>query len=405
MDVVVIGAGVAGLYAAELLASQGRTVIVLEASDRVGGRAYDERFHGVEVETGAGVGRWPTDRRLVAWLTKHHEKVVPMTSTLRYWKKGEGLIPPPMDVSREVRDFPAPTEAERRTLPMGAWLKKQAGSAYTREFIFTSSYEDYLQSDVVDTLQHYHFQDVAPTTQIFVVHWTSLTTKVVRALEEAGVHVRLNEPATRVVRGEAGYVVTTPSGVIAAKRVVLALPARAAERLLTRSGYLENARLLKEVRDQPFVRAYVHFTGPENVIERTVEGAVVCAGPFRKIIRMDRRKRVYMIAYCDNVHTRFWRRLQRLPQQAAIAEVQRAVVEVFGESVLIDDLVIYSHRVGTHYYAPLPSPYPTRQAFLQAAVHIDRGLTMIGEAVALNQGWVNSALGTVAYLNLPSTFP
>ena len=27
---------------------------------------------------------------------------------------------------------------------------------------------------------------------------------------------------------------------------------------------------------------------------------------------------------------------------------------------------------------------------------IDRGFTMIGEVVALNQGWTNSALGTVS---------
>ena len=53
MDVIVIGAGPAGLYAAELLAEQGRRVLVLEAGARVGGRAHNEPFHdAVHIDRG-----------------------------------------------------------------------------------------------------------------------------------------------------------------------------------------------------------------------------------------------------------------------------------------------------------------------------------------------------------------
>ena len=400
MDVIVIGAGPAGLYAAELMAEQGRRVLVLEAGARVGGRAHNEPFHGVEVETGAGVGRWPHDRRLAAWLTKHGEKVTPTTCTLRYWKQGVGLVPPPMDVSKEARALPYPSDKDRRTLPFGAWLKATAGSAYAKEFILTASYDDYLRSDIVDALEHYHFQDVAPTTKVFTVHWTRFEDKVVKALKALGVQLHLSEPVLTVRRGASGYDVTTDRGVYTAPRVVLAVPARPAVRLLARSGYQENATLLKQVRGQPFVRAYVRFTGPENVVERNVGDEIVCAGPFRKVIQMDKDKRVYMVAYCDNTHTRFWNRLQRMPKRSAIAEVRTALTRLFGGTFSLDDLVIYAHRDATHYYTPLPEPYTTRQEFIHDAVHIDRGFTMIGEAVALNQGWTNSALGTVSYLNL-----
>ena len=41
-EVVVVGAGVAGLVCAKELAAQGKDVLVLEATDRVGGRYVDE---------------------------------------------------------------------------------------------------------------------------------------------------------------------------------------------------------------------------------------------------------------------------------------------------------------------------------------------------------------------------
>ncbi len=52
-NVLVIGAGVAGLTAARLLAQQGRSVIVLEARDRIGGRLHSERKDGLVTDLGA----------------------------------------------------------------------------------------------------------------------------------------------------------------------------------------------------------------------------------------------------------------------------------------------------------------------------------------------------------------
>ncbi|WP_303708766.1 MULTISPECIES: NAD(P)/FAD-dependent oxidoreductase [Microbacterium] len=52
VDTVIVGAGVAGLTAARLLQDAGRTVVVLEARDRIGGRVHTDRTDGI-VDLGA----------------------------------------------------------------------------------------------------------------------------------------------------------------------------------------------------------------------------------------------------------------------------------------------------------------------------------------------------------------
>ncbi|MGA8846471.1 MAG: FAD-dependent oxidoreductase, partial [Nocardioides sp.] len=51
-DVVVVGAGLAGLRCAVELVASGHEVVVLEAEDEVGGRIRTERVEGFQVDRG-----------------------------------------------------------------------------------------------------------------------------------------------------------------------------------------------------------------------------------------------------------------------------------------------------------------------------------------------------------------
>ena len=52
-DVIIVGAGSAGLYAARSLIDDGYDVLILEATDRIGGRVYSETLGSTRVELGA----------------------------------------------------------------------------------------------------------------------------------------------------------------------------------------------------------------------------------------------------------------------------------------------------------------------------------------------------------------
>lgn len=63
-DVIIIGAGFAGVTAARELRAKGRRVLLLEARDRIGGRTWTDTFMGQQIERG---GAWVDPRQPHVW--------------------------------------------------------------------------------------------------------------------------------------------------------------------------------------------------------------------------------------------------------------------------------------------------------------------------------------------------
>ncbi|WP_128977739.1 flavin monoamine oxidase family protein [Streptomyces roseicoloratus] len=263
VDVVVVGAGFAGLSAAERLVSTGRSVLVVEGRDRVGGRSFSGEVAGVKVDLGA------------TWVARRHTAIRDLanrmgcTTTGQFdqgrnvlWMAGRrrtysGTIPKVspatlVDMARMQTavnklvatidmDAPWDTPGAGRldAISFGEWLDRKNALPSTRALMTIVSKVQWGCAPGDVSLLHVlryiraaggldHMLDVeGGANEDRFVETTQEIAK--RLAERLGDRVRLDTPVRRVTQDDDGVTVHTDSGEIrAGYAIVTAAPAHRA---------------------------------------------------------------------------------------------------------------------------------------------------------------------------------
>jgi len=107
-----------------------------------------------------------------------------------------------------------------------------------------------------------------------------------------------------------------------------------------------------------------------------------------------------MIGYADNESALILEKYK--DDKEALAELVREGLGLPKDSVKILNVQSHFWRIGTHYYDTLPAKYDDRNKFLFEAQRPHPNIFVVGEVVAINQGWVEGALQSVrAIMNIP----
>lgn len=266
-DVAIVGAGFAGLTAAKCLSQRGRTVAVLEARDRVGGRVFTDRLpDGTPVDLG---GQWigPGQNRMYALVAQHG------VETYKTWGAGKNVLfyggkrrtfrgtvpalPDPwalaclgltwlrLDMLAKMIPLDAPWEAEKAAdldaETLESFLRRSAPSEGARKLLRVAM-ETVFACDPADmSLLHALFY-IRSAGKLDLLLSTDggaqqdrmsggvqpLAEKIAASLGDA---VRLSQPVSAIAQDGSSVTVTAESVVVSARRAVVALPPTLAGRI------------------------------------------------------------------------------------------------------------------------------------------------------------------------------
>src|SRR5262245_31236555 len=229
-DVLVIGAGAAGLGAARALADAGRRVVVLEARDRIGGRVWtDHTFGPVPVERGAEfihgerAGTWDWVRR-AGLTTASHARWSGRRIALGDGRlAGADLLHARPDLRRVFDLEEALAAYEGPDCSLADWLAANDYSplaAHIADVRLAHSYCATLATISVAELAHeLRLDDKGPGDFHILEGYDRVLATVA-----AGLDIRLGTPVTTIRWGADGVEAETPRGAFTARAAVVTLP-------------------------------------------------------------------------------------------------------------------------------------------------------------------------------------
>ena len=275
-DVVVVGAGFAGLTAARLIAGAGHSVIVLEARNRVGGRVWNHDLGGGAISERGGTFVGPTQDRILALASElgvgtfptyddGNDVYVNGSNRMTYSDTGPlGTAPPDPTIAADTVAIVAQLDQMSTTVPVDApWEASNAESweTYTLErWIDENSANPNFRALVPAATRPIFGAEPRELSLLFVLFYIASSgdernpgtfernfdtrggaqqsrfiggsqTIAFTIANQLGSRVVLNSPVRQIVQSSGGVTVHSDRATVKAKQVIVAVPPALAVRI------------------------------------------------------------------------------------------------------------------------------------------------------------------------------
>lgn len=367
--IIVIGAGVAGLYVASELAKMGEDVIVLESRMKVGGRCrtrYEDGKTNVEYETGP----WR--------LHESHERLQDLLHSL-----GLSLIP---STPAKMRNDGKLSGALMTEGDMSSWdaIAKVDGAAAARSVDVCSGYEGLLPA-ATNAANVYHAQrHKAGAYYAIESGFSSLIDSLKSQALSLGCEIRTKSRVTDVSFREGSFSLKISSGkVLHAKNVICCLPPRAAREWSVSRDWLRAQ--LNSVGTMDLNHVYARSRSPP--VEKRID-----EGLLAQTIPGDFDNGWFQASYSAGKAAKFWHRMAMRGHD----ELKSMVEKELGTEV--DDVRSHYWPHAVHYWKPAYGMGQSVERSVMRAIQPHpvelEGMYWCGEAFSNTQGWVEGALET-----------
>lgn len=407
-DVVIIGSGIAGLYAALKLQKKGRRILVIEKYKEIGGRTttFKQTIDGTNLQWEAGAGRISEHHTHVRELmTKYKLTWIPIGGAPKFVGEygqplEEGRFDPGLPLF--LRTLEGLSAEELATHTIRQLLTKVHGPKIADDYLLRYPYRgevDTLRADVaLDTFRH----EMGPKEKFGICGegFSAIVEGMRAEFEQKGGKLLTGHTCVEVAQEKAMVMVTcSVEGeplILKGAHCIVAVPSSALKTIRPFSRW----KGLTRVAMKPLLRFYGVFPLEGGKLWTEDIGRIVTPEPIRYMIPGNPAIGSVQISYTDSQDAEFWKEKLDAVGEKTVSE------EILGQlRRLLKPTIPGPTFVKAHYWENgvtywLPGRYDpaavSREAYnpfpTMRSVHI------CGESFSLRQAWVEGAIEHAAGL-------
>lgn len=397
MDCIIIGSGIAGLYWTYKTKSTLKNFLILEKSNRIGGRIYNVNWNGHNISLGAGI-------------------VIPSNTYTIELAKSLGL-----NLSDSFSEYfyndlnPNQNLSEKNFYNLNKLIIKYLKKIYQNNHISIQqnklTFDDFLNLYVSLDISTYirnnflykTYFDAEPysviyiemnellRTKKFAIKYfsnSSYSTMIDKLVESVGIeNIKLNTMVKSIQIQNNQYLICTNNGLYLTKKIVLATEANSNIHfdLTPKLNYKLN-KLYGMFSGSNYIRIYSFHSSGHNISQ-----SFKTSGLAGKIIYIN--PNILMCAYTENSDSiKLFNLLNNKTKSNQIEIIHKLLNNCNIPITKPDDIIIKYWNTGVHYNN---SNYNQNYKNELMCDLLDNNIIVIGEAVGNSHGWVNSALETV----------
>lgn len=377
LNYVIIGGGVAGLYANFKLSHKNHECLLLEKNDDVFGRAREHDFHGTMVKCGAGIAV-PENKTVVKLLKKFG---MPTKAVIGKAISDERL--PPFDMKNAVKDikkkFKHMKKKDLSELTAREILFKYFGDEFATQFIRHSEFHDWLDSSFDYLFKYYDIDefDNAAFPKIFV-SWTQFVHNLTLP------NIQTKYTVTKIEKKGKVFVINDD---IVTENIVFALSLDALEKInLVGFGLPKYSNYIGYI---PFARVYAYYEKGYTL----KDDYIMVDGPCDKLVKIN--DKILMVSYSDGDNAKFWMNVKKMNKEDRARVIHDELAKIGYDFGIPDDVFSAEWTAGDHYFKPYPSGPGKFDKLLNRLQKPRKGVFVVGEMISKRVGYVEGALISV----------
>ena len=404
-DVIIVGSGIAGLYAAAHLQKKGRKILVLESYKELGGRTstFHQTIGGANLQWEAGAGRISENHSHVRELIKKYKLTwIPISGHPKFVEGygqplEDGQFEPGLPVF--FRELEALPEEVLGTHTIRELLTKVHGPRIADNYLLRYPYRgevDTLRADLaLETFRH----EMGPAEKYGICGegFSAIIEGLRAEVEKKGAQILTGHTCVEVAQPNQVEVTCSVEGepkTFSAKHCVLAVPASALKKIRG----AERWKGLQKVAMKPLLRIYGVF--PVEKFWAGEVGRIVTPNPIRYMIPGNPAIGSAQISYTDSEDAEFWKEKLDAVGEAKVGE---EIVDHLRR--LVSPTIPGASFVKAHYWENgvtywLPGKYDPATLSREAYTPIPTlpGVHICGESFSLRQAWTEGAIEHAAGL-------